>query len=254
MIGWLSEMLGKRAVMIRPFMSSCTFVAPSGPVSVRTTWESRASKLSLSLPDAKASLRSTVATRFATFTLSRRVPAAGTCEILVHAQLASVPRRALASHRGNCCRDAARSQAARRAGSRRKHEWKHPLRTPLRHRRGERRMQAARRARREMQFSDTWCSSLSTGSPHRHAEHARVPDAEGTWREHTPRAHASTRGHSLSVDPSGLRDFRGRGDPRLPLLPSPDLHGKEGVDGSSPSEGLSPFLSGDLDSAHGGVP
>jgi hypothetical protein len=51
------------------------------------------------------------------------------------------------------------------------------------------------------------------------------------------RARASTRGHSFSADPFGLRDFRTRGDPRLPLVPAPDLDGKEGVDGSSPSEG-----------------
>src|SRR6266446_3694527 len=39
---------------------------------------------------------------------------------------------------------------------------------------------------------------------------------------------ASTRGHSFSADPFALRDLRGRVDPPLPLLPSPDLDGKEG--------------------------
>ena len=52
------------------------------------------------------------------------------------------------------------------------------------------------------------------------------------------RARASTHGHSFSADPFGLRGFRCRGDPRLPLVPSPTFDGKEGVDGSSPSEGL----------------
>jgi hypothetical protein len=52
------------------------------------------------------------------------------------------------------------------------------------------------------------------------------------------RARASTRGHSFSADPFGLRDFRDRGDPRVPLVPAPDLDGKEGVNGSSPLEGL----------------
>ncbi len=44
---------------------------------------------------------------------------------------------------------------------------------------------------------------------------------------------ASTRGYSSSADAFGLRDLRGRRDPRLPSLPAPDFDGKEGVDGST---------------------
>ena len=46
------------------------------------------------------------------------------------------------------------------------------------------------------------------------------------------------RGYSLSPDPYGLRRFRARGFPGVPSLPVSVLNGKEGVDGSSPSEGL----------------
>jgi hypothetical protein len=42
------------------------------------------------------------------------------------------------------------------------------------------------------------------------------------------RPRASTRGHSFSADPFGLQHYRGRGDLRLPAVPSPDLDGKEG--------------------------
>src|SRR5262249_30099801 len=57
--------------------------------------------------------------------------------------------------------------------------------------------------------------------------------------EGTPaRAHATTRDHSLSRDSSGSPDFRILRLPRLPALPDWLLDGKEGVDGSSPSEGL----------------
>jgi hypothetical protein len=49
---------------------------------------------------------------------------------------------------------------------------------------------------------------------------------EGT----SARPRASTRGHSFSADPFGLQHYRGRGDPRLPAVPSPDLDGKEGVE------------------------
>jgi hypothetical protein len=62
-----------------------------------------------------------------------------------------------------------------------------------------------------------------------------------TPREHGGNATAGTRvhaRHSFSVDPFGLRDFRGRDDPLLPLLPVSDLDGKEGVNGSSPLEGF----------------
>ena len=58
-------------------------------------------------------------------------------------------------------------------------------------------------------------------------------NAEGT----PARARASTRGHVSSVDFFGLRDLRGRRDPRLPSLPASELNGKEGVCGSSPQEG-----------------
>ena len=52
----------------------------------------------------------------------------------------------------------------------------------------------------------------------------RKLDAKGTRREHKP-DHARPRaGHVSSLDPFGLRD------------------GKEGVDGSSPSEGSQKFL------------
>ena len=57
--------------------------------------------------------------------------------------------------------------------------------------------------------------------------------------EGTPaRARTSTRGQLFSSDPFGLRRFRARGFPILPALPASLLDGKEGVDGSSPSEGL----------------
>jgi hypothetical protein len=44
--------------------------------------------------------------------------------------------------------------------------------------------------------------------------------------------------YSSSLDSLRLRRFRGRDFPRLPSLPNSELNGKEGVDGSSPSEGL----------------
>jgi len=48
------------------------------------------------------------------------------------------------------------------------------------------------------------------------------PEIEGTLREHKP-DHARPRaGHSLPSDPFSLRDFRGREDPRVPVLPSPE--------------------------------
>ena len=62
--------------------------------------------------------------------------------------------------------------------------------------------------------------------------------SEGNTEGTQARARASTRNHSFSTDPFGLRDLRARGDPLLPLLPVSDLDGKEGVDGSSPSEGF----------------
>jgi hypothetical protein len=60
-----------------------------------------------------------------------------------------------------------------------------------------------------------------------------VGNTEGT----PARARVAARGHSCSADFPGSQDFLGRCDPRLPALPASSLHGKEGVDGSSPSEG-----------------
>jgi hypothetical protein len=57
--------------------------------------------------------------------------------------------------------------------------------------------------------------------------------------EGTPaRARTSMRDHSLWPNSSALRAFLVRRRPRLPSPPAPVLNGKEGVDGSSPSEGL----------------
>ena len=61
--------------------------------------------------------------------------------------------------------------------------------------------------------------------------------------EGTPtRACASTRGHSFCGESFGFRGFRARRVPRLPARSSSELNGKEGVDGSSPSEGSQKFL------------
>jgi len=102
------------------------------------------------------------------------------------------------------------------------------------------------------------CVGPALGGPHRTASrgHFRQPthahDHRGTEpavyrpifvmssREHRGNVNAGATVHArslLSFDPLGLRDFRGRVDPRLPLLPFPDLDGKEGVNGSSPLEG-----------------
>jgi hypothetical protein len=57
--------------------------------------------------------------------------------------------------------------------------------------------------------------------------------------EGTPtRARASMPGHLCSADSSNFRDFFGRRGPRLPAVPASSLHGKEGVVGSSPTEGF----------------
>jgi hypothetical protein len=45
------------------------------------------------------------------------------------------------------------------------------------------------------------------------------------------------REYSYSADSFDLRDLRAHGFPRLPSVPFSLLDGKEGVDGSSPSEG-----------------
>ena len=74
------------------------------------------------------------------------------------------------------------------------------------------------------------------GSGTAHAMDARTPrgNIEGTqaW------VRASPGGHSSLADFLGFRDVRARGFPLLPSLPASSLNGKEGVDGSSPSEGL----------------
>ena len=63
-------------------------------------------------------------------------------------------------------------------------------------------------------------------------------NTEGT----RPRASAGTRDHSFSGDSFFLRGFRARGCPALPARSVSSLDGKEGVDGSSPSEGFAEFL------------
>ena len=71
------------------------------------------------------------------------------------------------------------------------------------------------------------------------------------------RAQAFTPGYSSSADSLALRDLRAREFPPLPAVPASSLDGKEGVDGSSPSEGskdvipicLTAVSSGDDDAA-----
>ena len=70
----------------------------------------------------------------------------------------------------------------------------------------------------------------------------QLPDVTaGTLREHH-RGHArprtSTANYASSAESVFLRVFRARGFPALPSVPASLLDGKEGVDGSSPSEGL----------------
>src|SRR6266496_1866543 len=60
---------------------------------------------------------------------------------------------------------------------------------------------------------------------------------EGNTEGTPARARASACGHSFFSDSPGFLRFCGRRDPRLPSLPASELNGKEGVDGSSPSEG-----------------
>jgi hypothetical protein len=62
----------------------------------------------------------------------------------------------------------------------------------------------------------------------------RRGNTEGT----PPRARASTASHSFSGVFFFLRGFCARGFPPVPLVPASSLDGKEGVDGSSPSEGF----------------
>jgi hypothetical protein len=61
---------------------------------------------------------------------------------------------------------------------------------------------------------------------------------EGTLREHQRGRRRGTRGHSPSGDSFFLHGFRARALPVLPAVPASLLHGKEWVDGSSPSEGF----------------
>ena len=65
----------EQAVDVPPSISSLTFVVPGTLDSVRTSWESRASRLSALLPPAKRSPRSTVATPSTTLTERTGVPA-----------------------------------------------------------------------------------------------------------------------------------------------------------------------------------
>ena len=91
---------------------------PSSPVSVRTSCESRASRLPGSLPDAKRSLRSTVASPSATVTLQhpsarRHVAAEAACR----PRPASARRSAAAPHRVGLRRGGRRGRAARPGGN-----------------------------------------------------------------------------------------------------------------------------------------
>ena len=66
----------------------------------------------------------------------------------------------------------------------------------------------------------------------------RQQTSEGNTEGTSARVRASTRAYSSSADSSRLRDLRARGLPRMPSIPASLLDGKEGVDGSSPSEGF----------------
>ena len=67
---------------------------------------------------------------------------------------------------------------------------------------------------------------------------SRWMTAQGNTEGTPARVRASSRSYSSALDPGDLRGFRGRQRPRSPSLPASALNGKEGVDGSSPSEGL----------------
>jgi hypothetical protein len=75
------------------------------------------------------------------------------------------------------------------------------------------------------------CRLKGTVREHVHISHAVCPRtaSDDLWRW----ALYSSSGVSFF-----LRGFRARGFPGVPALPSPLLDGKEGVDGSSPSEGF----------------
>jgi hypothetical protein len=81
---------------------------------------------------------------------------------------------------------------------------------------------------------------LGRASPPRRPPPRRVPEqvARGNTEGTSAWAHTSTPGHLLSHDSFCLRGFRARGCPRVPSVATSVLHGNEGVDGSSPSEGL----------------
>jgi hypothetical protein len=64
------------------------------------------------------------------------------------------------------------------------------------------------------------------------------PTGRGNTEGTPPRASASTTGYSSAGLSFILRRFRGPGFPAVPPLPASLLDGKEGVDGSSPSEGF----------------
>ena len=74
----------------------------------------------------------------------------------------------------------------------------------------------------------------------RHRAYAKTETRRQGNSEGTPaRVLASTRDHAPSDESSFLLVFRARDFPALPAVPASLLDGKEGVDGSSPSEGFS---------------
>jgi hypothetical protein len=74
---------------------------------------------------------------------------------------------------------------------------------------------------------------LSLGTP---AAQERDTFDRGNTEGTPARARASTRGHSFLGESSRFLLFRARRAPRVPALSASELNGKEGVDGSSPSE------------------
>src|SRR5205823_8859026 len=80
-------------------------------------------------------------------------------------------------------------------------------------------------------------SSSGPPSSERLSIPVRQPTSQGNIEGTPAPARASTRGHSSTGDSFFLRDFRARGFPAVPAVPASLLDGKEGVDGSSPSEG-----------------
>jgi hypothetical protein len=82
--------------------------------------------------------------------------------------------------------------------------------------------------------SNCRCIHPPTRTPDAITRELRRGNTDGT----ALRARASTRGYPSSPDSLLLPGFRARGFPALPAVPARDLDGKEGVDGSSPSEGF----------------